>query len=182
MLGGFLYIAGGTGGEDIFYDSIERLNIVNLGSAAKVLWELIKTPKEIFSARSMSLQAALNSEEIAIFGGKDKDEDILSDVILFNTRTQQCRKVVEGDDFYGFFGGLNQAVQIAPNSIIGPVMTTNSGIDLICYVKEAAKIDVLATLPSEELPVEIMMNSFIYELGTTTIDQCVHQSQQTAQQ
>ena len=49
-------------------------------------------------------------------------------------------------------------------------MTTNSGIDLICYVKEAAKIDVLATLPSEELPVEIMMSSFIYELGTTTID------------
>jgi hypothetical protein len=33
------------------------------------------------------MSAPLNCEEIAIFGGKDEDEDFLNDVLLYNTRT-----------------------------------------------------------------------------------------------
>lgn len=51
VLGGFLYIAGGTGDNDIFLNSIERLNIASLGQPKEVLWQLIETPIEIFSAR-----------------------------------------------------------------------------------------------------------------------------------
>ena len=42
-------------------------------------------------------------------GGQDEDGDYLNDVVLFNTRTLTCKRVVEGDEWYSFMSGINQA-------------------------------------------------------------------------
>jgi hypothetical protein len=138
ILGAFIYISGGGNGKIVSFNSIERLNVANYGSTTGVgLWEMIETPDDILSPRIYACFSALNHEELAIFGGQDEDRDFLNDVILFNTRTQTCKKVVEGDDWFCFCTGMNQSVRLEENKIICLALTTNAKINMIGYCKDA---------------------------------------------
>ncbi len=69
----------------------------------EAFWQLIQPPNSILSSRFHAIVFPLNAYEIAILGGccigLDYGDQDLNDVILFDTKTEKCRKVVGSGPF-----------------------------------------------------------------------------------
>ena len=53
----------------------------------------------MFISRSFHIAVPLNLSEIVIMGGMNKNGQILSDVVLFNSKSLVCQKVADSEDY-----------------------------------------------------------------------------------
>lgn len=92
-------------------NSIERLDLLKLKTSH---WQMIRAPVGTLEPRYQPAVVAINSHEIAILGGWSREGySRLGDVVLFDTRTRACAKVVSQDqssqDFFTFNALANQS-------------------------------------------------------------------------
>ena len=80
---------GGTDEDNL--NSIEMISESALVTQLKKRWTLIQVPRNDLAPRNDPAVAPINETEIAIMGGWG-----LSDVVIFNTTTKACQKVVTG--------------------------------------------------------------------------------------
>ena len=81
---------------------ISETSLLTLSNA---LWKLIEVPESNLTPRGYTAVSPINDTDIAILGGRIKT-GYLDDVLLFNTTTQQCKKVAESK--YRFYAYGNQ--------------------------------------------------------------------------
>ena len=90
---GHVFVFGGwNGGRAI--NTIEKISQVDLKPDSAIPWQLINVPPNVFPARQNPAVAPLNDTEIVILGGYLGDNRYLSDVVVFDTTTSQCRQVL----------------------------------------------------------------------------------------
>ena len=114
-----VYIFAGYDGDDCL-NSIEKIGAGSLISNGVDRWELIQTSPTILSPRIDPAVAPLNNTEIMIFGGLDEDGNNLGDVIVFDTKTKQCTKVMS-EGASKFHAYSNRCVQASNDKVIGLV-------------------------------------------------------------
>ena len=89
-------------------------------------WEILAFDDTILTPRSSPIACAINTEEIAIFGGyKNNDapepNEWYGDLILFNTVTEETKRAVENDSKIAFFSYQNQAVSPFRDTVVALV-------------------------------------------------------------
>jgi len=89
--------------------------------------------------------APLNENEIAILGGWDGME-YFGDVIVFNTKTEKCIKVVSAGD-YKFFSEGNQCAQVSLNKVVALVRGDLQKPGIILWTKGLPSVVILEHLP-----------------------------------
>lgn len=96
-LGGKVYVFAGYG-WNMCLNSIEKLNNPNLPKD-QASWQLIEPPKDILSPHSYAIVAPLNKTEIVILGGFDDKNYPHNNIVLFNIRSERCKKVANKEPF-----------------------------------------------------------------------------------
>ena len=94
LLAGNAYVFAGANsdGGQTYVNSIEKIATDSLFSNGPDCWTLIKVPQNVFTPCKNPAVAPLNDTEIAILGGYN--EGRLGDVLIFDTNTEKCVKVV----------------------------------------------------------------------------------------
>ena len=96
-------------------NSVERLDTREVGKG----WELIQLANEDLIPRTSLAVVALNFTDIVIFGGHAGGRS-LSDAVIFDTETLQC-KTVSSSDNQTFWAPGNQAAVVATNTVMAVV-------------------------------------------------------------
>ena len=121
-LSGNIYVVGGRNDINREINSIEILSNPT-PTKDKASWKLIQPSESILSPLVNSVVVPLNANEIAIMGGshfhRGKYQD-LNDVIIYDTKTEKCKKVVSSCPLR-FFSYENYAAQISPNKVVAIV-------------------------------------------------------------
>ena len=92
-INGYAYVVAGVG-QTKYLNSIERLGLACITKASlQDKWELIQVPEQILSSHIYPADAPLNANEFVIMGGVM--ENYLSSVILFDTRSSKCHRVID---------------------------------------------------------------------------------------
>ena len=98
-------------------------------------------PQYILSSRIDAAVAQINETEIAVFGGTNTDlASKLSDVVVFNTKTKQCQKMIMGGDFK-FSAEANQCAHVGKDTVVA-LVTTNVPL-LISFKKGESAFIIL---------------------------------------
>ena len=84
---GHIFVVGGVPSTGTVLNSIEKLNLEDLGKG-KATWKLIE-PICGFPGRAIPVCAAINSEEIAILGGSAGPTEMIGDLWIFNVNTEK---------------------------------------------------------------------------------------------
>ena len=96
---GYIYIFCGMKEDRIRLNSIERLRIIADDKPKLFVdrdWQLIQLKPESLAARSNPIIVPMNATKIAILGGlMQKNEEYMGDILLFDTSTKTCNKLVE---------------------------------------------------------------------------------------
>ena len=78
-----------------------------------------------------------------IFGGYDKNSNILGDVIVFDTKTKQCRKAMS-EGASKFYAPSNRCVQATNDKVIGLVTKdSDREVAVFSWSKGASAITVV---------------------------------------
>jgi hypothetical protein len=125
--------------------SVEKLNIAEI-AGGRAAWELIQLPEEVFAPRTALAVIPLNESEIAILGGCAKNNDYLSDVVIFNVKSQACHKIIE--DGKGFASPNNQ-IALIKNKVVALVVD-EEGCSLIEWTLGQVAVTVLQSYPGNE--------------------------------
>ena len=82
-------------------NSIERLRIIADDKPKLIVdreWQLIQLKPENLAARSNPVIVPMNATKIAILGGLiQENEEYMGDILLFDTSTKTCDKIVENE-------------------------------------------------------------------------------------
>ena len=137
-----VYIFAGYDGKS-YLNSIEKIGAGSLISNGRDRWELIQTSPTILSPRREPAVAPLNNTEIMIFGGY-KNSNNLGDVIVFDTKTKQCTKVMS-EGASKFYAHSNRCVQATNDKVIGLVSKDGDakGVTVFSWSKGASAITVV---------------------------------------
>ena len=81
--------------------------------------------------------APLNEKEIVVLGGWDKGMNCLGDVVVFETKTNTCKKVVSGEG-RAFVTADNQCIQVGNNRVLALVSEQNNNATLIEWTNGAS--------------------------------------------
>ena len=87
-----VYIFAGIGEANINLNSIEKIATAYLVSNGTELWKEIQVPRNILNPCHWSAVTPLNRTEICIMGGRDNN-NWFGDVVVFDTKIEQCHKV-----------------------------------------------------------------------------------------
>ena len=99
---------------------IEKLSLLDVANG-EATWKLIHIPRSHLSPRTYPVVVPLNSGEIAILGGDSGvNDECLSDVVLFNTKSEQCKKVA-GEGTFEFKSLSNQSARFGYKKVIALV-------------------------------------------------------------
>ena len=93
LLAGYAYVFAGRN-SDTYMNSIEKIAADSLFSNGPDFWTLIYVTQNVFTPRACPAVAPLNDTEIAILGGWN-NPNCLGDVLIFDTKTDKCVKVVK---------------------------------------------------------------------------------------
>ena len=94
-LGANVYVVAGNNGNRTQLNSIEKLICPAESRDKKACWQLISVCSSILSPRYDPIVVPLNTTEFAILGGYGGHSHYyLTDVILFEVKTEECKKVV----------------------------------------------------------------------------------------
>ena len=112
-IGGNIYVIGGISKYGNCLNSVEKLNLADL-ARGKAVWKLIKPSQSVFSERSSSVVAPINSEEIVILGGGLGAEAFKNDIFFFNIGYEKFTKSINLNPME-FIDNGNQSVCFTPN-------------------------------------------------------------------
>jgi hypothetical protein len=112
-LGGNIYVIGGYCGDHTFVSnrflsSIEKLSNPSLSRHAASWKLIIQPPDSVLLPRRFTIVVPINAYEIAILGGDGDGTESLSDVILFDIKTEKCKKEIISSQL-GLYAEGNQA-------------------------------------------------------------------------
>ena len=140
-----VYIFAGYDSNEGYLNSIEKIGAGSLISNGRDRWELIQISPTILSPRERPAVAPLNNTEIMIFGGLGNyGNNYFGDLIVFDTKTKQCRKVMS-EGASKFYARSNRCVQASNDKVIG--LVTKDGHDkevaVFSWKKGASTITVV---------------------------------------
>lgn len=124
--------------------SVEKLNVPEIVRGAA--WELIQLPESVFAPRTALAVIPINESEIAILGGCAKNNNYLSDVVVFNVKSQACHKIIE--EGKGFASPNNQ-IALLKNKVVALVVD-EEGCSLIEWILGQDAVTVLQNYPGNE--------------------------------
>ena len=94
-----IYVFCGSSDNEI--NSIEAISETALISNSTARWQLIEAPRNVLSSRTSLTVCPINDTEIVIMGGLN--DDYFSDLVVFDTTTKKCLKVIDGEyKFWSF--------------------------------------------------------------------------------
>ena len=127
-------------------NSIEMISESSLFPQSTARWELVEVPKNILKPHANPAVVPINDTEIAIFGGfyiPVYDQD--SEVVVFNTTTNQGEKMSAGDK--KFYVIKNQCAQAGHNKVVALAWgKDNNKPAVITWTKGAKAIIILDRL------------------------------------
>ena len=111
-------------GKKVCFNSIEVLNDAANPVSAMKDWECLQIDDIALSPRNSPVAAPINDQEIAICGGYN-GALWHGDLILFNTKTGEIKKIVHSDGEFCFYSYDNQSVVPYCNTVIALVQYPN---------------------------------------------------------
>ena len=82
------------------------------------MWQSVDLKSAQLTPRIYPAVSCLNSQEIVIMGGQDKEHESMSDVCLYNTKTFATTCVKETDSTLQFMADGNQCTQLLKNTVV----------------------------------------------------------------
>ena len=138
-----IYVFCGKEGSYALSDlnSIEVISETSLVPNSTACWQLIEVSKNILTRRVFPAVAPLNETEIAILGGDSGlYKSRKGDVIVLNTETLTCKKVLDCN--YKFKADANQCVQVCNNRVVALVKGDDYKTAVISWTKGESAVTI----------------------------------------
>ena len=102
-------------------NSIEKIDSSSLVPNGLTSWTIIQVPQDILIPRNGLAVSVLNDTKITILGGGGRGSDgFLGDIIVFDTKTDACKKA-KNSEGYKFHCYGNHSAQAGVDKIVALV-------------------------------------------------------------